>query len=474
MVLVVVGMKSAATTEPIMAKKKPVSKKMYHILNIGYHMICLSGLIWQVTKISVDFFKYEVLKDISVIMPEELEVANRADRVTYFCLWNSDVLVIEKYASLFQKKVRLDPELRRFVGSEYLDLQKYQVLQRFTIEERFDITLDIIGMKRKKKIQNFQEFMVGDKYCFEAASESYITLPATSLINVTNIRIARGQPLPLFDYRRLDMLKVEYSSNFSSTYETISYQYSMEKLKWPYNDLCINYQEKGYLNQLNAIVDCLDSRINITNTISQYHFVMKNDIRYYNRSIDYVIRRPDSELWRSHFGFCNSLHRDPDCKEIVHLTESRLAESKPDHKPKVYLRPGTDKNPSFTRVSKPRIGTIDYVTYVLGALGAWIGFSFIAINPVPYFLSISRDAKTNTFMPRMMCGMLRKIVRLEDEVKKLTEEKIVRLESELVEEKMKSESAAKKSESAHKKLESMIRQLCQDVHRLKQGLNARR
>lgn len=36
----------------------------------------------------------------------------------------------------------------------------------------------------------------------------------------------------------------------------------------------------------------------------------------------------------------------------------------------------------------PRIDTISYVTYILGAIGSWIGFSFIGINPIPNFIKI--------------------------------------------------------------------------------------
>ena len=48
----------------------------------------------------------------------------------------------------------------------------------------------------------------------------------------------------------------------------------------------------------------------------------------------------------------------------------------------VRLVPDTDA--SFSVISKPRIDSIDYVTYILGELGSWIGFSFIGINPIPH------------------------------------------------------------------------------------------
>ena len=47
---------------------------------------------------------------------------------------------------------------------------------------------------------------------------------------------------------------------------------------------------------------------------------------------------------------------------------------------------GPSNVPSQRIVSRPKIENIDYMTYILGALGSWIGFSFIRLNPVNKFL----------------------------------------------------------------------------------------
>ena len=39
-------------------------------VNIIFHAICLSGLIWQLCEVSVNYFKYNVVSDIKVIMPQ--------------------------------------------------------------------------------------------------------------------------------------------------------------------------------------------------------------------------------------------------------------------------------------------------------------------------------------------------------------------------------------------------------------------
>lgn len=39
--------------------------------------------------------------------------------------------------------------------------------------------------------------------------------------------------------------------------------------------------------------------------------------------------------------------------------------------------------PSYTIANSPKIDRLYYITYVLGAAGTWIGFSFMSIEPVP-------------------------------------------------------------------------------------------
>ena len=52
-----------------MAGKKSLNKFVYNSLDLVYHIICLSGLIWQSVEISKHFFKFATINDINVLMP---------------------------------------------------------------------------------------------------------------------------------------------------------------------------------------------------------------------------------------------------------------------------------------------------------------------------------------------------------------------------------------------------------------------
>ena len=55
----------------------------------------------------------------------------------------------------------------------------------------------------------------------------------------------------------------------------------------------------------------------------------------------------------------------------------------------------SDYDPSFAAESKLRIDDIDFVTYILGALGPWLGFSFLAVNPIPYLVPTQEAQDTD-------------------------------------------------------------------------------
>lgn len=52
----------------------------------------------------------------------------------------------------------------------------------------------------------------------------------------------------------------------------------------------------------------------------------------------------------------------------------------------IHFRP--TNQPSCNLTSKTRIEKINLTTYISGALGSWIGFSFAGINPVPFFAQV--------------------------------------------------------------------------------------
>lgn len=86
--------------------KKSLTKTASLVFNAIFHMLCLSGLIWQVTQISINFFKFDVNKDINIKLPEE--TFDGKNYALYSCFNNAEMLesgAYERYLRpLFDKR----------------------------------------------------------------------------------------------------------------------------------------------------------------------------------------------------------------------------------------------------------------------------------------------------------------------------------------------------------------------------------
>ena len=92
-----------------------------------------------------------------------------------------------------------------------------------------------------------------------------------------------------------------------------------------------------------------------------------------------------------------------DCNQTVFMAQASIPRnSSVSEDDSFMIKTAQNVYPWFTIKSKLRIDNIDYVTYILGAMGSWIEFSFIGINPISYSLQkvdtaigITRESRSN-------------------------------------------------------------------------------
>ena len=188
-------------------------------------------------------------------------------------------------------------------------------------------------------------------------------------------------------------------------------------------------------------------------------YSIKNISQYYNHTI--VISEPD------HIKSCEERNKNLDCISRVYLTKigipSKVDTSDILDDKTISFHIENDENPSFLIKSKAKIDTKDYVTYIFGALGAWIGFLFIGINPIPYLIqteNISNDIPN--VLDRKV--LYREIIRsnnrmntMENHIKQLMREKD---KIEVCYQKREAKSIA-----AEKEMKKLINKLMIDVSR---------
>lgn len=105
------------------------------ILHAIFYAAILAGLIWQITEISVNFFKYETVSVVNVIMPED-------DNVTkYFnlCVVNfqvADHSALSDY--LKEKKIVLrSKDLETFFVYNLTLRERFKLTKKFTPDPGF-------------------------------------------------------------------------------------------------------------------------------------------------------------------------------------------------------------------------------------------------------------------------------------------------------------------------------------------------
>ena len=409
---------------------KTVSRLTYTFWSLFYHSLCLSGLIWQVTQISINFFEFDVNKDINIRMPSEFNFTTGKSVYLCFNMYQffdqeqfRDLILVWRKSNDTNKQDLVDEWKRKGISWYFKDFFHY----RATVGEIFRVVLNESIIDRSSII----EILFEDKICFTSSKtelgpiafgDEFTKRTNRVLDNVTSISVALGDNYPYFDPQSLietdDIRKI-------TALILRSYSYNIIKKEFPYSDKCYDYRLSKILNQYEARIKCKEELLG--NKVASYDSIIsKNDFHVYN-----LTRWGNGTLDRD----CDQ--QPPDCNRTVHFTSSRMV-MRPGNFSDIYVAiwPEEGKEPSFTLVSKPRIDNIDYVTYILGALGSWLGFSFLGINPVPYLLTVAtpsnqvQDLSNQSNSSNYIFSLSNRVARNETKCNKSKQELKIDLESQ--------------------------------------------
>ena len=362
--------------------RKVVSKLTYHFLTVIFHSLCLSGLIWQITQISVNFFQFDVLTDVRIFTPEENKWK---EKVAYICFEENRLI----------DRVKMDQ-----LGESY----SWTFGQRFQTRWKSDQVFPYIrGLERK------YAFIVKDNLCFQFQFNH----PKPMLSFIGN-RIMAGNTIPFwmsighesnnYDESREIETRTDWV-NKTQKFTVKSNSFKILKMASPYSDHCFNYPDIGLRDRNDAIATCESNQTHV----SLYKVVRDTDDKFSNMSRvvpNYGVRQACAKSRSKH-----------DCNQRLFLIRL-TTELSLDIGSSIVFEPEADA--SFSVISKPKIDNIDYVTYILGALGSWIGFSFIGINPIPHFFET--EAGVNSAISHNSCHSNIKLIRLERESIKMKQE----------------------------------------------------
>lgn len=363
------------------------SKKKYFvhkIFNFIYITFCVVGLLWQILQISLNYFQFDVVTDIKIIMPEDnIAVGNISLSI---CIPSEYVLnrsIFQQIESKYENKK--DFRRRDFVKT------CLNIGDRFNESLRGDEIFSPLNNLSSILENIYQGF---NCYVFESVKTEYKYFLNTRIMNDPQfiwIQISRQYPpvdgrlVAVFDEMSTD---IKYPVIESNTY-------FISKLSSPYIDKCINYGRLGMINRKHAIDECLNEKVmRMGNKVPYASIVWKENVSLFNYGQEKV-----EEVYVNECK--NQYSKYDDChSEIVFTYVSIEKNPSGNNTGKILLWIDPGHIPSYGIKSKPRIDPIDFVTYIFGALGSWLGFSFLACNPIPYLLRLKTKASPGD--PKLM------------------------------------------------------------------------
>lgn len=355
--------------------KKEVSYSTYYILYTLFYTLIFLGLLWQVTQISVKYFIFDVIKDINVIMPEEM---NQTHIRYNICFQSIQVLKEAEYLEAYLNRESVDLDLfDTDLGGEKQTRSK--AVADFNLGTRLRTSVDESIFK---SIETIEKFILGDYTCFQIKGKYSFTIDGPSINGVLHVLISVGESLPDFDYKRLIRATASRMNESFRGYEIFYGMFDIRRLQYPYVEECTSYRDLSSFSRTKAIADCLNEfQLKKYQRLSKHRAFSALDERFFNYSLELSdTSRPSVSLENE---FCNDKFPSFDCEQRDYFT--KLTEML-GYSRDMYIDMEKPTEPSFHIESKPRIDTIDFVTYIFGALGSWIGFTFLDLNPFPWFI----------------------------------------------------------------------------------------
>lgn len=338
----------------------------YSFLNLVYKSLCLAGLLYQVVQISVNYFQFDVVTNIAIIVPKlthdamGINLCFLVHQMNNESIWNR--LVRERYKS----------------GDGYTFVE-----QSLTLRDRFNMAIppNELFPEHGEKVNIF---ITSGLYCYQIRKTKVgelFTVKGSYLQKVQFLSTSMSELLPNADLKQAVFQTGSIIWNETVTFFWISYQYfAIEKLQWPFIDNCFDYTQIGFDNQMDAIAKCFESTLLSKNHVYGHFIYQESDERFMNSST--TIDEDD----RMKIKECESKFILEDCKtkHIFIQTQLQRMTGVNINSQFIIATKGAHA-PSQKIVSKPRIDHVDFVTFIFGTLGTWIGFSFVLINPIPFF-----------------------------------------------------------------------------------------
>lgn len=388
--------------------------------------MCTAGLLWQLTAIIDQYFRYKVSTVVHVFTPDVIDPLAMT-----FCVPIHDVLDF--------KRMNMDLNLKNTYQDKWDLLSDYENL---TIRHLFDYvpsndsTVEYVEYKTKKnsalesascedpnwtdKIEIIK-FLYDKEVCYKillkkdeqlryrevaVTSEERFFLQIfyfnQSFLNVEYLKVMLG-PVNRTPYKELISTPAirDRIRKINGTRKVLfnrydNYHLTIEKIKLPspYETNCIQYEKVGLRNQHHCIDDCVANEmfrqfgeIATLSPVTQPSD-LKPFILYFH---EYGQR--SNKVWEIQDDCERVKCRRSECHDLEFVTSTASSLNGDYLKSSVRIA----SQPSFKINSKESLTFVEFMVYIMGSISTWTGLSVFACNPVLLMRHTLKSMKKSQF-----------------------------------------------------------------------------
>lgn len=312
-----------------------MSSLLRFLLQTIFYLFILSGFSWQIGQISINYFKYETVSVITIIMPENDVI----EKYFSLCFWNYQMRNKTSFDDFMIKN-------KIVFSSEPEDDFAYKL----TLKQRLDLTNRFaIDWSTKKTIVD--TYMFKGLFCHQKKSTDQEMLFVFHAEKLSDVHLFFSLKFPNINWERSQVIAI--NDNRSVGYALTSYVNHVVRMTPPYEDNCEKYTNGRLVTYHNCVNDKLFK--------NKHHLY---DEKFYNIKDANWMNHTIHSSPTSYENECKIITSRQECESYHIFTYIKTLKKETNKYSAVYGFVEKSNTPSQKIESKPKIETIDYVTYI--------------------------------------------------------------------------------------------------------------
>ena len=389
-----------------------------HIFSL-FLILAFAGLIWQLASICELYFRYKVVTRTTVFIPAIIN-----PMAVNFCVEITNIFDYKRIRKSTGKNWTYDGIISK-------NQSKTELLHDFSVEQLFNFTPQeddvvvqvaftnsslsspiVVGGNDMKKLVKVDKYLYMNYVCYRISFMADEALPLqhfTSSLEWSgliryykfNERFKRSDiikfavgPMDQIPFKEL-MISPYIFREYNDTLKEAKYGYfashhysmEIESLEYPFETFCYNYTTIGFKEEIECTKSCITKKtwdrfkklpFTAAITVSSKNKVLSGvDLKDTDNNRDFIKIRNDCVRKQ-----CSR----PSCRDTQYFT---ITESY--SRPLLRWKHIVPLQTSFIISSRPQLTLVEVITYLLGTISTWTGFSIISMNPIDFAAKIWKN-----------------------------------------------------------------------------------